>query len=138
MPQIKPGEGVGDIRLGHTPSDVEHLLGRPSRITNLPQYDETEWDYGDLGIYVSFSTGGSPAVTEIAINSRAARLFNADVIGISENALHELFATENITLELSDWSDPDGAAKFFVAHEQGLFIATEFGEVSCVICGPKL
>lgn len=68
------------------------------------------------------------------VNTPKAQLFDRPIIGMPTEKLLELFENRKIHIEETDWSGD--TAKFFEAPTVGLFIATEFGTVSCVICSP--
>ena len=131
---IEPLVGVGDVRLGAESAAVERELGKPDAVAYFEEDDETEWSYPQRGLSVGFNAHGAPHVVSITVNNPEATLFGERVIGAPEQDFMAAMRAKGIPVELTDWSNDDGSAKFFVLSGVQVFVATEFGRVSAIIC----
>ena len=132
--EILPAQGVGAIRFGATPHDVEALVGPPASTSEYLSDNEVEWNYPGVGLFVTFSTGNAQAVVSITVNTPNALLSGTALVGKSEEEMLRYFAERGVPVEETDWSVE--SAKFFEVWSLGLSVATEFGKVSAVVCAP--
>lgn len=121
---IQRGVGIGNVRLGATPTELRALLGPPDRIEGPASDLEDEWWYYDaLQLELSIDRD-SERLDGITSNSSAALFRGARIVGLTEEELlagrfggagppeldddFEEFGRDYIwrDLEMSCWVDP--------------------------------
>jgi hypothetical protein len=98
---IRPYEGVGPLRFGMTPDEVEQLLGKPNRVKKSFFGERTEHREAN-GLVATFDKGADKLI-EVGFSPNIAGLHYANwylFIGNPRDTLHELAKYDTTIYEM--------------------------------------
>ncbi|MEO9871253.1 hypothetical protein [Ekhidna sp.] len=121
---IKPGEGLGNIKFGMNRDEVERLLGKPDH-QEVTHYGEDEsdqsdaWEYHPLRLDLSFEEVEGWRLMIISVSSEDYLLKGSSLIGLNQDELMEELEMLSIKdLEIEDLSSEDHPNQKLVSSEE--------------------
>ena len=122
---IKPGVGIGEVKLRSSPDAIVALLGSPSRKDTLG--DEEMWSFADRNLTLVFERDG-PQQQLVSIESRdpATHIANMQLV---DRQKHELAALFHIRGFGQPTSETDGVVEDLTFPEAGLVLSFFEGRV---------
>ena len=104
---ISIGVGLGDLRFGATPDDIEAQLGQPSDRYDRSTFGaELRWDYPDEQIRLYFDTAAD-ALSIVTVTRRDAILYGKYLIGRNPGRVRDRLADQVLGPREVIAQDPD-------------------------------
>jgi hypothetical protein len=124
LKDIKPGEGLGQIKFGMTRDQVKKILGEPNEKENFSYTDSDEdftesWHYDELELSAGFDEDVDWKLATLAISSDEYELMGKKLIGMSREELLATLADLDIKdLETEDCSSDESPDSLFISSEE--------------------
>ncbi|MFK7953205.1 MAG: hypothetical protein AB8B73_10190 [Ekhidna sp.] len=122
---IKPGIGLGDIKLGMSREEIESILGKPEfqEITSFEDEGETfqsdSWEYHGLRMDLTFEEAEKWRLVIISVSSDDYLLLDKKLIGSDmEELMNELSELNINDIEVEDLSTDDNPDFMLVSSEE--------------------
>lgn len=106
--EIKPLEGIADIKFGVTEKEIISRFGEPEEVEELDpidDYETTLWHYWDKGLSIFFDKGIELVFTSVEVDNPDATLWDEKIFDMTEEDLKTLFIKKGyseIDMELMD------------------------------------
>lgn len=136
---IKPMQGLGELKFGASQEDVKKLLGEPDETETIDvegEIHEVEvWSYFDPGHSIYFEKDLDNVCTNIETENEDALLFGKKVFELDQDAIIALMKENNFTkFEIEKDDELDEVIVFFdEAHLQFVFEKDSLGLVSWAV-----
>lgn len=135
--EIKPKEGLGEIKFGEIPENVTKLIGTPGSAEEISTDDDLKTTIlsFDNGVTVFLEGLVEPVVSNFDIDNANATLFGAKVFEMSEKAIIDLMKKNGFTSmekEDEEWGETrltfeDAMIDFY--FEEGVLAAVNWGVI---------
>ena len=137
--EIKPMQGLGELKFGVSQEDVKKLLGEPDETETIDvegEIHEVEvWSYWEQGHSIYFEKDLDNVCTNFETENEDALLFGKKVFELDQEAIIALMKENNFTkFEVEKDDELDEVIVFFdEAHMQFVFEQDELGLVSWAV-----
>jgi uncharacterized protein YsxB (DUF464 family) len=137
--EIKPMQGLGELKFGASREDVKALLGEPDETETIDvegEIHEVEvWSYFDQGHSIYFEKDLDNVCTNFETENEDALLFGKKVFELDKDAIIALMKENNFTeFEIEDDAELEEVIVFFdEAHMQFVFENDQLGLVSWAV-----
>ena len=137
--EIKPMQGLGELKFGASQDDVKKLLGEPDETETIDvegEIHEVEvWSYFDEGHSIYFEKDLDNVCTNFETENEDAKLFGKKVFELEQDAIIALMKENNFTkFEIEKDDELDEVIVFFdEAHMQFVFENNQLGLVSWAV-----
>ena len=130
--RIEPGQGIGSVRFGDSPEQVQGHLGPPEEIENLDQATMF-WRYSALKLQFAFLSADWPSaamdkrVVDFMTRHRATTLWGKRIIGRPENEVLDMFRERGCgSFTVSE--ETLGPLKYRIYRLEQLHVVLDFGD----------
>jgi hypothetical protein len=136
---IKPMQGLGELKFGVSREDVKAVLGEPDETETIDvegEIHEVEvWSYFDQGHSIYFEKDLDNVCTNFETENEDALLFGKKVFELDKDAIIALMKENNFNqFEIEDDAELDEIIVFFdEAHMQFVFENDQLGLVSWAV-----
>ncbi len=137
--EIKPMQGLGELKFGANQEDIKKLLGEPDETENIDvegEIHEVEvWSYYEEGHSIYFEKDLDNVCTNFETENEDALLFGKKVFELDQDAIIALMKENNFTrFEVEKDDELDEVIVFFdEAHMQFVFEDDTLGLVSWAV-----
>lgn len=137
--EIKPMQGLGELKFGASQEDVKKLLGEPDETETIDvegEIHEVEvWSYYEEGHSIYFEKDLENVCTNFETENEDALLFGKKVFELDQDAIISLMKENNFTrFEVEKDAELDEVIVFFdEAHMQFVFEEDSLGLVSWAV-----
>lgn len=133
--EIKPKQGLGELRFGEIPENVAKLIGEPGNVEEITTDDDLKTTIltFENGITIFLEGLVEPVVSNFDIDNHDSTLFGEKVFEMNEKAIIELMASNGYTIiekEEEEWGETrltfeDALLDFY--FEDGHVVAISWG-----------
>lgn len=133
--EIKPKQGLGELKFGEIPENVTKLIGEPGTVEEISTDDDLKTTIltFENGITVFLEGLVEPVVSNLDIDNHDSTLFGKKVFGMKEEAIIALMAANGYTViekEEEEWGETrltfeDALLDFY--FEEGKVAAVSWG-----------
>lgn len=133
--EIKPKQGLGELRFGEIPENVAKLIGEPGNVEEITTDDDLKTTIltFENGITIFLEGLVEPVVSNFDIDNHDSTLFGEKVFEMNEKAIIELMASNGYTIiekEEEEWGETrltfeDALLDFY--FEDGNVVAISWG-----------
>lgn len=133
--EIKPKQGLGELRFGEIPENVAKLIGEPGSVEEITTDDDLKTTIltFENGITIFLEGLVEPVVSNFDIDNHDSTLFGKKVFEMNEKAIIELMASNGYTIiekEEEEWGETrltfeDALLDFY--FEDGKVVAISWG-----------
>jgi len=133
--EIKPKQGLGELRFGEIPENVAKLIGEPGSVEEITTDDDLKTTIltFENGITIFLEGLVEPVVSNFDIDNHESTLFGKKVFEMQEKAIIELMASNGYTViekEEEEWGETrltfeDALLDFY--FEDGNVVAVSWG-----------
>lgn len=140
---IKPGEGLGEIKFGMTREQIKDILGQPDDIdhyadSDLDEDESESWHYDELELSLSFDEDADWKLVTIAVSSPNYEFRGKKLIGLgSDDLLEELNGLSLGDFDTEDWSSEEVPDHKLISYpDSQINFWLEDGELTEIQWGP--
>jgi len=133
--EIKPKEGLGEIKFGEIPEALTKLIGEPESAEEITTDDDLKTTIlsFDIGVTVFLEGLVEPIVSNFDIDNKNATLFGVKIFGFSQEQIIELMKEHGFSeyeVEKEEWGETrltfeDASMDFY--YEDGELTAVSWG-----------
>jgi len=143
MTEIIAGTGLGELKFGMNPNEVQDLLGKPDEIdTHIDNEDDTgtteTWHYDEMEMSISFEEIDGPMLFSIAVSGEQYEFKGKNLFGLQkEQLINELESLSIDDLKIEDLKDDDFEGQELIfSQKHSINFWLEDGELSEIQFGP--
>ena len=133
--EIKPKEGLGDLKFGEIPENVTKIMGEPGQAEDIITDDDLKTTIlsFDNGVTVFLEGLIEPIVSNFDVDNQNAILYGKKVFELNENEIQELMISngfKNVEKEDEEWGETrmtfeDALIDFY--FEENKLVAVSWG-----------
>ncbi len=141
--EIIAGTGLGELKFGMSPDEVQDILGKPDEIdTHIDNEDDTgtteTWHYDEMEMSISFEEIDGPMLFSIAVSGEDYELKGKKLFGLQKDELIkelEALSFDDLKTEDLQHDDFEGQELIF-SQKHSINFWLEEGELSEIQWGP--